>query len=69
MSDSDFVDYHELLPACISLDRLLKPLKVDASRVPVELDGQVVRKPEWPAAIVREGSHIEVVWFVGGGAN
>jgi hypothetical protein len=34
MPDSDVVDHHELLPASVSLERLLEPLKIDASRVP-----------------------------------
>ncbi len=56
------------VPAGINLDRLLKCLKIDASRVAVELNGQIIRKPDWPAAEVRAGARIEVVWFVGGGA-
>ena len=55
------------VPAGISLDRLLKWLQVDASRVAVELNGDIVRKPDWPGAEVRTGARIEVVWFVGGG--
>lgn len=55
------------IPSGICLDKLLEWLKIDASRVAVELNGQIVRKPDWPAAEVRAGSHIEVVWFVGGG--
>jgi len=58
-----------MVPAGVTLDRLLEWLKIDASRVAVELDGQIVRKPEWPATVVREGARIEVVWFVGGGAR
>jgi len=57
------------IPAGFGIDRLLEWLEIDASRVAVELDGQIVRKPDWPAAEVRAGSHIEVVWFVGGGAR
>jgi sulfur carrier protein len=55
------------IPAGISLDRLLEWLEIDASRVAVELNGKIVRKPEWQAAAVNEGARIEVVWFVGGG--
>jgi sulfur carrier protein len=55
------------IPAGFEIDRLLEWLKIDASRVAVELNGQIVRKPEWPASEVREGARIEVVWFVGGG--
>ena len=57
------------IPAGISLDRLLEWLAIDASRVAVELNGQIVRMREWPAATVNEGARIEVVWFVGGGAK
>jgi sulfur carrier protein len=57
------------IPAGIRVDGLLEWLKIDASRVAVELNGQIVRKPEWPAAAVPEGARIEVVWFVGGGAK
>ena len=57
------------VPAGLKMDQLLEWLKIDASRVAVELDGQIVRKPDWPAAEVREGARLEVVWFVGGGTN
>ena len=57
------------IPAGLSIDRLVEWLKIDASRVAVELNGQIVRKLEWPAAAVLEGARIEVVWFVGGGAT
>jgi thiamine biosynthesis protein ThiS len=53
----------------LNIDRLLEWLKIDASRVAVELDGHIVRKRDWPATTVHEGARIEVVWFVGGGAN
>jgi sulfur carrier protein len=59
----------QMVPAGVTLDRFLEWLKIDASRVAVELDGQIVRKPEWPTTAVREGARIEVVWFVGGGAK
>jgi sulfur carrier protein len=55
------------IPAGLNIDRLLERLEIDASRVAVELNGKIVRKPEWPAAPVHEGARIEVVWFVGGG--
>lgn len=57
------------VPASISLDRLLEWLKVDASRVAVELNGQIARKPVLSAAEVHESARVEVGWFVGGGAN
>jgi sulfur carrier protein len=57
------------IPAGLNIGRLLEWLKIDASRVAVELNGKIVRKPEWPAAAVHDGARIEVVWFVGGGAK
>jgi thiamine biosynthesis protein ThiS len=42
---------------------------VNAGWVAVELNGQIVRKPDWPAAEVRAGARLEVVWFVGGGSR
>jgi len=57
------------IPAGLKIDRLLEWLEIDPSRVAVELHGQIVRKPEWPATAVLEGARLEVVWFVGGGAN
>jgi len=55
------------LPAGLTLDRLLIYLEMDPSRVAVELDRAIVRKPAWPTSEVRDGAEIEVVWFVGGG--
>jgi sulfur carrier protein len=57
------------IPAGLNVDRMLQHLKIDPARVAVELNGAIVRKPEWPSAEVREGARIEVVWFVGGGSR
>ena len=55
------------VPAGLTVDRLLAFLEMNASRVAVELDRAIVRKSDWPAAEVRDGAELEVVWFVGGG--
>jgi sulfur carrier protein len=55
------------IPAGLTVDRLLVFLEMDPSRVAVELDREIVRKPDWPAEEVRDGAQLEVVWFVGGG--
>ena len=55
------------VPAGLTVDRLLAFLEMDPSRVAVELDREIVRKPAWAEAEVRDGAEIEVVWFVGGG--
>lgn len=55
------------VPAHQTIDQLLLWLAMDPSRVAVEFNGSIVRKPEWPAIEVTPGSRMEVVWFVGGG--
>ena len=55
------------VPAGLTVDRLLAWLEMDPSRVAVEFNGTIVRKPAWPAIEVDAGSRMEVVWFVGGG--
>jgi sulfur carrier protein len=55
------------IPAGLTVDRLLVFLEMDPSRVAVELDRAIVRKPDWTAAEVQDGAQLEVVWFVGGG--
>ena len=55
------------LPAGLTVDRLLGFLEMEPSRVAVELNGAIVRKPDWLSTQVLEGAQIEVVWFVGGG--
>jgi thiamine biosynthesis protein ThiS len=55
------------VPANLSIHGLLTWLEMDPSRVAVEFNGAIIRKPSWDATRVAEGSQIEVVWFVGGG--
>jgi sulfur carrier protein len=46
---------------------LLAVLGIEPDRVAVELDRTIVRKADWEATAVREGSRLEIVQFVGGG--
>ncbi len=55
------------LPAGLTVDRLLVFLEMEPSRVAVEINGAIIRKPDWSSAQVDEGAQVEVVWFVGGG--
>lgn len=50
-----------------SIATLLESLNVGRDRVAVELNASIVRKRDWPETMVRAGSHIEIVEFVGGG--
>lgn len=55
------------VPDGLTVEQLLAFLQTDPSRVAVELDREIVRKPEWARTAVRAGAQVEVVWFVGGG--
>lgn len=46
---------------------LLESLGLDPGRVAVELDGLILKKPEWPVRMLQPSSRLEVVHFVGGG--
>lgn len=51
----------------IDLETLVNRLELPAKRLAVELNGNVVRRADWPQIIVTDGDKIEVVHFVGGG--
>ena len=55
------------VPEGLNVGGLLKYLEIDAQKVAVELNREIVRKPEWESAEVLDGAQVEVVWFVGGG--
>ena len=51
----------------ISLEEFLTDSKYDLKRVAVELNGEIVSKSIYNQVILKDGDHIEVVSFVGGG--
>lgn len=55
------------VPAGRSVRGVLEALGIDSGRVAVELNRTIVRKPEWDATPVPDGSALEIVQFVGGG--
>jgi sulfur carrier protein len=55
------------LPAGISVSELLERLSVDASRVVVELNRDVLPRERYDATPVAEGDFLELVEIVGGG--
>lgn len=57
------------LPERLTIDRLLERLEVDARRVAVELNLEVVRRARFSSTWVNEGDEVEIVNFVGGGAR
>ena len=59
-------DPHEL-PAPLSISALLAQLEIDARRVAVELNLDVVKKAAYDSSVIKEGDEVEIVNFVGGG--
>jgi sulfur carrier protein len=55
------------IPEGQTIQGLLEWLKLDPSRVAVELDGQIVKPPGWQSRILASGARLEIVQFVGGG--
>jgi sulfur carrier protein len=53
--------------AVANIPGLLSMLNVRPEQVAVAINGEVIRRADWPAAKVREGDVIEVVRAVGGG--
>ena len=46
---------------------LLRELGLDPTRVAVEFDRRIVKQGLWPETVLRPGSQVEIVQFVGGG--
>lgn len=51
----------------IDLETLVGQLSLPAKRLAVEMNGNVIRRVDWPQIKVSDGDKIEVVHFVGGG--
>jgi thiamine biosynthesis protein ThiS len=46
---------------------LVEQLALAPERLAVELNRDVVRRPDWPTTRLSEGDRVELVHFVGGG--
>ncbi len=57
----------EQIAADQSVASLLESLNIGLDRVAVELNKTIVRKRDWAATTVADGSQLEIVEFVGGG--
>jgi len=55
------------LPGPLSVSALLAELAIDARRVAVELNLDVVKKAAYDSSLVKDGDAVEIVNFVGGG--
>ena len=59
-------DKHEL-ETPVSVSELLQQLDIDARRVAVELNLNVVKKAAYESSVIEDGDEVEIVNFVGGG--
>ena len=59
-------DPHEI-PGPLSVSALLAQLEIDARRVAVELNLDVVKKAAYDSSVIKDGDEVEIVNFVGGG--
>ena len=51
----------------LSVSALLQQLDIDARRVAVELNLDVVKKTAYDSSVIKDGDEVEIVNFVGGG--
>lgn len=59
-------DPHEIARP-LSVSALLQQLEIDARRVAVELNLNVVKKAAYDSSVIHDGDEVEIVNFVGGG--
>ena len=52
-----------------SLAELITQLDLPAARIAVELNREVVRRNDWSGTMLNEDDRVEIVHFVGGGAD
>jgi thiamine biosynthesis protein ThiS len=52
-----------------SLTELIAQLELPAARIAVELNREVVRRNDWSVTMLNENDRVEIVHFVGGGAD
>ena len=51
----------------INLNQLLNKLKIQKSKVAIEVNGQIVERTKYINLILRKNDKIEIVHFIGGG--
>ncbi|MFY9948429.1 MAG: sulfur carrier protein ThiS [Candidatus Sulfotelmatobacter sp.] len=56
-------------PAQFTLSSLIDLLNMKSDRVAVELNREIAPRDRWPETILKDGDHLEIVHFVGGGLN
>ena len=55
------------VPSGSTIATLLRTLEINPERVAVELNREIIRRPDWPSTELTDESELEIVHFVGGG--
>ena len=50
-----------------NLNQLLNKLKIQKTKVAIEINGVIVEKNKYPKVILNKGDEVEIVHFIGGG--
>ena len=50
-----------------NLNQLLNKLKIQKTKVAIEVNGVIVEKNKYPGVILNKGDKVEIVHFIGGG--
>jgi len=50
-----------------NLNQLLNKLKIQKTKIAIELNGVIVEKNKYPKVILNKGDKVEIVHFIGGG--
>ena len=50
-----------------NLNQLLNKLKIQKTKVAIEVNGAIVEKNKYPKVILNKGDKVEIVHFIGGG--
>lgn len=53
----------------VTLDQAIAAMALKSDRVAVEHNGEIVQRAHWPETPVSAGDRLEIVHFVGGGAD
>ena len=56
-----------VLKSKTTLFNLLKKYKLDKNKVAIELNGEIIPKPNYNKKILNDEDNVEVVHFIGGG--
>ena len=57
----------QIFDAPLTLAQLIEQLGMKGDRVAVELNRDIVSRPQWSDTALKDGDQLEIVHFVGGG--